>query len=462
MTMAPQWLRTLLLATILAGQGIVNGLTLDVDDEASIKDIAGKVAYNTMSYYHSNESSSDLMPGKLTGTWWEGGALFMTLMQYWYWTGDKSYNDVTQTGMLWQKGNNDYFPDNQSNYLGNDDQVFWGLAAITAAELNFPERKGDSSWVSLAQGVFNTQVPRWDTTACAGGLRWQIWPYQGGYMIKNAVSNGGLFQLAARLARYTGNQTYFDWAEKIWDWSATTPLLKQSDWTIADTTNMQANCTDHGDLQWTYNYGQYLGGAAYMYNVTNGDAKWKEGIDGLLGTTFRTFFPKKYGSKTMSEVSCEPNMKCDRNQDCFKGFLSSWLTNMAEIVPYTHDQIMPMILESAQGAAQQCSGGDDGTKCGRRWYQDTWDGSTSMESDMSALSVISSTMFMHKKNSQGPLTADTGGKSKSDPTAGADDEDEQPGELPDISTGDRAGAGVVTVVFVAMWGAAMTWMVYGG
>lgn len=164
----------------------------------------------------------------------------------------------------------------------------------------------------------------------------------------------------------------------------------------------------------------------------------------------------------MSEISCEPNMKCDRNQDCFKGFLSSWLTNMAEIVPYTHDKIMPMILESAQGAAQQCSGGDDSTRCGRRWYQDTWDGSTSMESDMSALSVISSTMFMHKKNSQGPLTADTGGKSKSDPTAGADDEDEQPGELPDISTGDRAGAGVVTVVFVAMWGAAMTWMVYGG
>lgn len=220
-----------------------------------------------MSYYHSNESDSDLVPGKLPGTWWEGGALFMTLMQYWHWTGDDSYNDVTQQGMLWQKGNDDYFPDNQSNYLGNDDQVFWGLAAITAAELNFPERKGDSSWVSLAQGVFNTQVPRWDTTACGGGLRWQIWPYQGGYMIKNAVSNGGLFQLAARLARYTGNQTYFDWAEKIWDWSATTPLLKQSDWTIADTTNMQANCTDHGDLQWTYNYGQYLGGAAYMYNI---------------------------------------------------------------------------------------------------------------------------------------------------------------------------------------------------
>lgn len=220
-----------------------------------------------MTYYHSNESDSGLVPGKLPDTWWEGGALFMNLIQYWYWTGDPSYNEVTQTGMLWQKGNNDYFPDNQSNYLGNDDQVFWGLAAITAAELEFPEREGDSSWLSLAQGVFNTQVPRWDTTTCNGGLRWQIYPYQAGYMTKNAVSNGGLFHLAARLARYTGNQTYFDWAEKIWDWSATTPLLRTNVWTIADSTTMQTDCTDHGDLQWTYNYGQYIGGASYLYNM---------------------------------------------------------------------------------------------------------------------------------------------------------------------------------------------------
>lgn len=233
----------------------------------SIKDVAATTAYNMMSYYKSNQSDSDLMPGKLADTWWEGGAMFMTLIQYWHWTGDTSYNDVTIEGMLWQKGNNDYFPDNQSNYLGNDDQVFWGLAAITAAELNFPEREGDSSWLSLAQGVFNTQVPRWDTSSCNGGLRWQIYPYQAGYATKNAVSNGGLFQLSARLARYTGNQTYSDWAEKIWDWSATTPLLRKNGWTIADTTTIQTDCKDHGDIQWTYNYGNYLSGAAYMYNM---------------------------------------------------------------------------------------------------------------------------------------------------------------------------------------------------
>lgn len=36
---------------------------------------------------------------------------------------------------------------------------------------------------------------------------------------------GGFFQTAARLARYTGNQTYADWATKVWNWSVTTGIV---------------------------------------------------------------------------------------------------------------------------------------------------------------------------------------------------------------------------------------------
>lgn len=217
-----------------------------------------------IAYYNGRASSA--IPGKMDGTWWEGGAMFMTLIQYWYWTGDSQFNGIVQDGMYFQKGNDDYFPSNYSQYLGNDDQVFWGLAAMTAAEVNFPEQDSEPSWLALAQGVFNTQVPRWDSSSCRGGMRWQIWPWQDGYTTKNAISNGGLFQLAARLARFTSNHTYSDWAERIWDWSATTPLLSESGWTIADTTSCASQCTDHGDLQWSYNYGTYISGAAYMYN----------------------------------------------------------------------------------------------------------------------------------------------------------------------------------------------------
>lgn len=154
---------------------------------------------------------------------------------------------------------------------GNDDQVFWAFAALTAAELKFPEPEGKDapSWLSLAQAVFNDQAARWDTTTCGGGLRWQLYQYQAGYTIKNAISNGGFFQLAARLAYYTNNQTYADWAVKMWDWSTTTPLLNTTDWTIADIATTASNCSDSSPLRWTYNYGTYLMGAAYMYNYVS-------------------------------------------------------------------------------------------------------------------------------------------------------------------------------------------------
>ncbi|RAL02471.1 glycoside hydrolase family 76 protein [Aspergillus ibericus CBS 121593] len=458
---SPGWIWAVVLTILVPFQGTVPALQLDINDEQSIKNAARTTAYNMMSYYHGNESGQT--PGKLPDTWWEGGAMFMTLIQYWYWTGDTSYNEVTTQGMLWQKGQNDYFPANDSNYLGNDDQVFWGLAAMTAAELNYPEDDGQPSWLSLAQGVFNTQVPRWDTSSCQGGLRWQIWPYQAGYTTKNAISNGGLFQLAARLGRYTNNETYSNWAEKIWDWSATTPLLQTNAWYIADTTTTEAQCKDHGDIQWTYNYGTYISGAAYMYNLTNGADKWKKGLDGLLGSAFQKFFPQQYGSNVMSEISCEPNMMCDRNQDCFKGFLASWLTFTTTIAPYTAGEIIPKIQQSALAAAKQCSGGDSGTQCGRRWYQPQWDGETSLETDMSALSVFSSNMITHQQHgsSQGPLTSDTGGTSKSDPNAGTAPKN-SPDKLPDITTGDRAGASVLTVAFVSGWVASIAWLVYGG
>lgn len=156
--------------------------------------------------YTSNTTGH--IPGYISEKWWEGGALFQTMIEYWYVTVDTSNNPAVSQGMYWQRGDNNYFPANYSAYLGNDDQMAWGLAAMTAAELGYPQETSMPSWLTLAKGVFQAQVRRWDSQSCGGGLHWQIFPYQFGYNIKNAISNGGLFQLSARLARYTQNQTY--------------------------------------------------------------------------------------------------------------------------------------------------------------------------------------------------------------------------------------------------------------
>lgn len=68
-----------------------------------------------MTWYAGNETGQ--IPGKLVDTWWEGGAMFMALIQYWHFTGDTTYNDEVTVGMEFQAGNGDYMPSNYSNYI---------------------------------------------------------------------------------------------------------------------------------------------------------------------------------------------------------------------------------------------------------------------------------------------------------------------------------------------------------
>lgn len=82
-----------------------------------------------MSYYSGNVSGNT--PGLLPGPppagpyyWWEAGAMFGSLIDYWYYTGDETYNAVTNQAMMFQVGpGNDYMPPNQTADEGNDDQV---------------------------------------------------------------------------------------------------------------------------------------------------------------------------------------------------------------------------------------------------------------------------------------------------------------------------------------------------
>jgi len=141
-------------------------------------------------------------------------------VDYWRYTGDTSYNDIVTQALLFQVGpNNDYMPPNQTSSEGNDDHGFWGLAAMTAAEANYPNPPANQpQWLALSQAVFNLMAGNWDNATCNGGLRWQIFPFNKGYNYKNSISNGCMFHLAARLARYTGNDTYAVWARTTFDW----------------------------------------------------------------------------------------------------------------------------------------------------------------------------------------------------------------------------------------------------
>ena len=301
--------------------------------------------------------------------------MFGSLINYWSYTGDTSYNDVVSQALLFQVGPDDNFnPTNQSSDMGIDDQVFWAFSALDAAEANFPNPPPDQpSWLSLAQAVFNFQTGYWDAATCGGGMRWQVYSFNAGYNLKNAISNGGNFQLAARLARYTGNQSYADWAEKMWNWIEASKLYDQTSSVlyIWDNTNVDDNCTDVTNYVWTYNYGTLLMGAATMYNYTN-DQVWYERAQALL-TGALTIFVKE--NDILYELQCEPSSNCNNDQSSFKAYLVRWMAVTAYLAPGLASQITPILQASATGAMGQCDGGTNGRMCGRQWYTSTWDGS---------------------------------------------------------------------------------------
>lgn len=426
--------------------GMAGAIDLDLTSTESIKNAAATVAYGTMSYYSGNQTGNN--PGNMPSPyyWWEAGACFGTMVEYWYYTNDTSYNPSVTAAILSQVGDNqDFMPANQTKDEGNDDQGFWGMTAMTAAEVNFPNPPSDQpQWLALAQAVFNDLAARWDNTTCNGGLRWQIFTFNTGYDYKNSIANGCLFNIAARLARYTGNSSYADWAERTWDWVADVGLMSD-EYAVYDGTSDTTNCTSIDKIQFTYNQGIYLFGAAMMYNYTNGSSVWRERVEGVLNQT-DIFF--KNG--IMYEEACEDVNTvgtCDTDQQSFKAYLSRWMAASTKIAPFTASYSLPLLASSAKAAALQCSGGTDGTTCGEHWTENaTYDGNTGLGQEMSALSVIQANLI-----TQAPelVTNATGGTSVGNSAAGSGSSSTSPTVITAATGADRAGAGILTALLIA-------------
>ena len=376
----------LLLLASLSGTQRAHAITVDISDPDSLKSAMSNIAYNMVTYYTGNQSGQvpGLLPGPCASNacyyWWEAGAMFGSLINYWQYTGDTSYNPTVLQALQFQVGpDKNYNPPNQSADMGIDDQDFWAFSAMDAAEANFDNPASDQpSWLSLAQAVFNFQSALWDADTCGGGLRWQVFSFNSGYNLKNTIANGGFLQLSARLARYTGNTTYGDWAEKMWDWMEQSPLmvLVGNEYQIWDNTDTNNNCTTVDHLYWTYNFGTTLMGAAYMYNFTTGTTqqKWGTRVELVLQGLVQGFFPSTYGGKILSEIECEIASNCDNGESSFKAYTARWMAVTAQLAPFTAATITPLLQASSVGAAAQCVGGTNGQMCGRRWYSTTWDG----------------------------------------------------------------------------------------
>ncbi|ODA76264.1 hypothetical protein RJ55_08109 [Drechmeria coniospora] len=375
--------------------GIIAPKDLNVNSTASVRNVAATIAHDAMFYYKGNLSApGSVQVGDLPDPyyWWVAGALWGAMLDYYHYTRDPTYNDVVIQALLNPPNISpkfDYMPAEHAGEEGNDDLFFWGSAAMSAAERNFPQPVASAPpWLDIAVNVFNSLVSRWDYGNCGGGLRWQIYPTNpNGMNYKNSISNGGLFQLAARLARATGNETYTEWARKAWDWTASVGLIDPQTSQIYDGVDIKDACKKVNKLSFSYTTGVYLYGAAVMANHT-GEDLWVNRTSRLLDGA--AFFFSKQGTirDVMFEPSCEPYDRCNFDMVTFKGYLSRFMWQTSVMLPALRERLEGYLVPSAKAAVNVCIGGTDGHQCGMKWYTGAFDGKIGLGPQMCALEAV--------------------------------------------------------------------------
>ncbi|KND93093.1 Mannan endo-1,6-alpha-mannosidase DCW1 [Tolypocladium ophioglossoides CBS 100239] len=388
--------------------GIVAPKDLDTQSSSSVRNVAATLAHDTMAYYSGNTSAPNSIEVENVPKpyyWWVAGALWGAMLDYYHFTKDPSYNDVVLQALLAPTNiapSFDYMPKEHAQEEGNDDLFFWGSAVMSAAERNFPQPKSNiPSWIDIAANVFNSLTSRWDSKNCNGGLLWQIYADNpNGMTYKNSISNGGLFQLAARLARATGNDTYLDWAQKVWDWSAEVGIIDPDSYHIYDGVDIKTSCKQVNKVSFTYTSGVFMYGAAVLANHT-GKQEWADRADKLLDGAGWFFSTDSNSKNVMMEAACEPYDKCNYDMITFKGYLSRFMWQTSVMVPGMRDKIESLLIPSAKAAASVCTGGKDGHQCGMKWYGGSYDNKPGLGPQMCALETIQG-LLIHE--SAPPLT----------------------------------------------------------
>lgn len=181
-----------------------------------------------------------------------------------------------------------------------------------------------------------------------------------------------------------------------------------------------------------------LKGCTFAYTNQTQNELWKGRLQGLIDG-ISVFF--KDGVTT--EVACENNNKCDVDQRSFKAYLARWLGYTAIVAPWTRDQIDPLLKTLAKAAAAQCNAGKDQVSCGLRWVNNGEnDGSFGVGEQMAALEIVQALLY---PTVSGPVTAERGGISKSDPDA----ETNVPADsttVNSVTASDRVGASILTII----------------
>jgi mannan endo-1,6-alpha-mannosidase len=191
---------------------------------------------------------------------------------------------------------------------------------------------------------------------------------------------------------------------------------------------------------------------------TKGSQVWYDRVDGMLTSIITNFFPDGIAFEKM----CEAHLNtCSIDMFSFKAYLTRWMAAATKQAPFIFDRVKANLESSAKAAALQCSGSPaenpNGRMCGLSWSAGAaWDGTSGVGQQMAAMEVIQSNLIQQAK---APLTSNTGGTSKGDANAGSGDMGTStPGAIKPITTADRAGAGILTILIAAIVVSGLFWV----
>lgn len=233
-----------------------------------------------------------------TTGWWNSANALTATIDYAQVTDDHRHDWMIEN--TWRK--------NVSAEDGNfvnayvDDTGWWALAWIRAYDLTGNKRY-------LRTAVHDVDY-MWSnhTDACGGGVLWNR-----DKKYKNAVTNELMIKAAASLHnRMPGDHKYLDMAKKNWDWFLESGMIN-SDHMINDGLD-EDDCSNNGEVTWTYNQGIILGAAVELADAT-GNQRYLTKAKTLADASTRNSAIHTDGVLT---ESCEDD-DCGEDGPTFKG-----------------------------------------------------------------------------------------------------------------------------------------------
>jgi hypothetical protein len=159
-----------------------------------------------------------------------------------------------------------------------DDNEWVGLAKVQQFLMT-----GDQAALARARQIFALVESGWDTDtthADPGGVFWTQAPWS---QDRNTVSNMPGAELGLRLYQATGDQTYLDWATRMYDW--TNRHLLAPNGMYWDHVDLAGNIEK---TQWSYNQGVPIGVDVLFYEVTR-DSTYLQAAESVAKASYDYF-----------------------------------------------------------------------------------------------------------------------------------------------------------------------------